>query len=173
MTMALKPRSEYPPWSQEGMIHWLYDRCERRLEKAVVKQDPFKTNQYLARQGILSGLLAYLESAMEGQPEMVQQMLEDITDLSSDEDSPTVNTGGYCMPSTQDTLLELPQLLCMVRQQLSCAGVTQKAQKAVEMKSSPLRLWCWPCGHWRWEPTHGSGYASRFALCTSHRMTWK
>jgi hypothetical protein len=58
--------SEYPPWSQEGMIHWLYDRCERRLEKAVVKQDPFKTNQYLARQGILSGLLAYLESAMDG-----------------------------------------------------------------------------------------------------------
>ena len=112
-----------------------------------------------------------LNQLWTGQPEMVQQMLEDITDLSSDEDSPTVNTGGYCMPSTQDTLLELPQLLCMVRQQLSCAGVTQKAQKAVEMKSSPLRLWCWPCGHWRWEPTHGSGYASRFALCTSHRIT--
>ena len=39
----LKPpeSSEYPPWSQEGMIHWLYDRCERRLEKAVVKQDPY------------------------------------------------------------------------------------------------------------------------------------
>lgn len=60
MTMALKPQKALCT-----LIHWLYDRCERRLEKAVVKQDPFKTNQYLARQGILSDLLAYLESAME------------------------------------------------------------------------------------------------------------
>jgi len=28
--------SDCPAWSQEGMMHWLYDRCERRLEKAVV-----------------------------------------------------------------------------------------------------------------------------------------
>ena len=53
-----------------------------------------KTNQYLARQGILSGMLALLEVATTETREQVQRVLEDITDLSSDEDSPTVNTGG-------------------------------------------------------------------------------
>ena len=70
-------------------------RCERRLEKAVRNQDPMKTNQYLARQGILSDMLALLEVATTETREQVQQVLEDITDLSSDEDSPTVNTGGH------------------------------------------------------------------------------
>ena len=92
---ATETSSDCPAWSQEGMIHWLYDRCERRLEKTVRSQDPMKTNQYLARQGILSDMLALLEVATTETREQVQQVLEDITDLSSDEDSPTVNTGGH------------------------------------------------------------------------------
>ena len=40
-------------------------------------------------------MLAYLESAAEDQREMVQQVLEYITDLSSDENSPTLNAGGH------------------------------------------------------------------------------
>ena len=87
--------SDHPAWSEEGMIHWLYDRCERRLQKAVTKQDPTKTNQYLARQGILSDMLAALEVATAETRGHIQQVLEDITDLSSDEDSPTMNTGGH------------------------------------------------------------------------------
>lgn len=77
------------------MVHWLYDRRERRLEKAVRSQNPYKTNQYRARQGILSDMLALLEVATTETREQVQQVLEDITDLSSDEDFPTVNTGGH------------------------------------------------------------------------------
>ncbi|CAL1155516.1 unnamed protein product [Cladocopium goreaui] len=87
--------SDHPAWSEEGMVHWLYDRCERRLQKAVTKQDPTKTNQYLARQGILSDMLAALEVATAETRGHIQQVLEDITDLSSDEDSPTMNTGGH------------------------------------------------------------------------------
>ena len=87
--------SDCPAWSEEGMIHWLYDRCERRLQKAVTRQDPYKTNQYLARQGILSDMLAALEVATTETRGHIQQVLEDITDLSSDEDSPTINTGGW------------------------------------------------------------------------------
>ena len=77
------------------MIHWLYDRCERRLQKAVTKQAPTKTNQHLARQGILSDMLAALDVATAKTRGHIQQVLEDITDLSSDEDSPTMNTGGH------------------------------------------------------------------------------
>ena len=92
---AAETSSDCPAWSQEGMIQWLYDRCERRLEKAVVNQNPLKTSQYLARQGILSNMLAFLETATAETREQVQQVLEDTTDLSSDEDSPTINTGGH------------------------------------------------------------------------------
>ena len=87
--------SDCPAWSEEGMIHWLYDRCERRLQKAVTRQDPYKTNQYLARQGMLSDMLTALEVATTETRGHIQQVLEDITDLSSDEDSPTINTGGH------------------------------------------------------------------------------
>ena len=61
----------------------------------MVNQNPLKTNQYLARQGILSDMLAFLETAKAETREQVQQVLEDITDLLSDEDSPTINTGGH------------------------------------------------------------------------------
>ena len=64
----------------------------------VVIKDVFSSrdkNQYLAPQGILSDMWAFLETATAETREQVQQVLEDITDLSSDEDSPTINTGGH------------------------------------------------------------------------------
>ena len=66
---AAETSSDCPAWSQEGMIQWLYDRCERRLEKAVVNQNPLKTSQYLARQGILSNMLAW-PSSKQPQPRL-------------------------------------------------------------------------------------------------------
>ena len=86
--------SEYPPWSPEGMVQWLYDRCQRRMNKAVLAHDSERTQRYLSRQQILSDLLAFLESADEEGIEDTQQMLNDISDLSTDEASPTMNTGG-------------------------------------------------------------------------------
>ena len=49
--------SEYPPWSSEGRIHWMYARCERRMNRAVLSHNSEKTNTYLARQQILSDML--------------------------------------------------------------------------------------------------------------------
>ena len=66
----------------------------------MVNQNPLKTNQYLAQQGILSDMLAFLETAKAETREQVQQVLEDITDLLSDEDSPTINTGGHQVAMT-------------------------------------------------------------------------
>ena len=54
-----------------------------------------KQTSILARQGILSDMLAALEVATAETRGHIQQVLEDITDLSSDEDSPTMNTGGH------------------------------------------------------------------------------
>ena len=63
----------------------------------VVIKDVFSSrdkNQYLAPQGILSDMSAFLETATAETREQVQQVLE-VTDLSSDEDSPTINTGAH------------------------------------------------------------------------------
>ena len=70
-------------------------REEAGKSSGELNQNPLKTNQYLARQGILSDLLAFLEATTAETREQVQQVLEDITDLSSGEDSPAINTGGH------------------------------------------------------------------------------
>ena len=70
-------------------------REEAGKSSGELNQSPLKTNQYLARQGILSDLLAFLKATTAETREQVQQVLEDITDLSSGEDSPAINTGGH------------------------------------------------------------------------------
>ena len=87
--------SEPPPFSSAGLIQWMYGRCDRRLHKAVMAKYPLKVSQYQARQGLLSDMLAFLETATEDENERMENMLQEIGDLSSDEDSPAMNTGGH------------------------------------------------------------------------------
>ena len=86
--------SEPTAFSSAGLIHWMYGRCERRLNKAVIATDPYKGCQYRARQGLLSDMLAFLETATDEENERMEYMLHEISDLSSDEDSPTMSTCG-------------------------------------------------------------------------------
>ena len=102
------------------VIHWMYGRCDRRLHKAVTAKDPFKVSQYQAGQGLLSDMLAFLETANGEENERMESMLHEIADLSSDEDSPTLNTGGHPPEPHRDWL----QLSCMVLQLISCVDVT-------------------------------------------------
>ena len=83
--------SESPPFSSVGLIHWMYGRCERRLNKAVIAKGPYKVCQYQARQGSLTDMLSFLETATDEESERMEHMLREISDLSSDEDSPTRN----------------------------------------------------------------------------------
>ena len=123
------------------MIHWLCDRCEPRLQKAVVRQDPYKTNQYLPRPAIFCDMLAYLESAAEDQREMIQQMLEDIADPSSDEDAPALNNGGHRHGINSVRSSGVATAFVMVWRQHSCVDVTVMAQRAMEVKVFPSQLW--------------------------------
>ena len=86
---AVTESSEYPPWSSEDMIHWMYARCERRMNKAVLSRNPDQTNRYLMRQLLLSDMLALLETADDVRRNSMQQMPNDISDLSTEEESPT------------------------------------------------------------------------------------
>ena len=82
-------------------------KCKRRLNKAV-SHDPNKTQ---ARHGILSDMPAYLETADDEQREEMRQMLNDIADLPTDEESPTMNTGGRAIGVLCKGLQHMPQLL--------------------------------------------------------------
>ena len=75
--------SEPPPFSSAGLVRWMYGRCDRRLHKAVIAKDPFKVSTYQARQGVLSDMLAFLETATEDENERMENMLHEIADLSS------------------------------------------------------------------------------------------
>ena len=67
--------SESPPFSSVGLIHWMYGRCERRLNKAVIAKGPYKVCQYQARQGLLTDMLSFLETATDEESERMEHML--------------------------------------------------------------------------------------------------
>ena len=70
--------SEPPLFSSAGLIHWMYGRCERRLNKAVIAKDPYKVCQYQARQGLLSDMLAFPKTATDEENERMEYMLHEV-----------------------------------------------------------------------------------------------
>ena len=132
-----------------------YDNCSEPLKALSIRRGPKREwftgsttdvsegwkKQWSDRTHIqnkpMSDMLAYFEWAAEGQREMVQQMLEYITDLSSDEALQLSMPVVIVMQSTQDSLPELPQLSSMVWRQHSCVDMTAMAQRAIRVKVSP------------------------------------
>ena len=89
-----------PAFASEGLMKWLYERCDRRQGKAVVGQNPEKVYKYEARKTLLRDLMKHMTTAGEGDPEEVVNVLNHISALSSDEDSPTMNGSGGRPPDT-------------------------------------------------------------------------
>ena len=52
-------------FSPEGLIRWLYERCDRRHGKAVVAHDPQKTHKYELRKGLLLDLMQHMSTARD------------------------------------------------------------------------------------------------------------
>ena len=90
----------YPAFFPEGLIKWLYERCDRRQDKAVMGQDREKVYKYEARKTLLRDLMKHMTTAGEEDREEVVNVLNHINDLSSDEDSPTMNVSGERSPSS-------------------------------------------------------------------------
>ena len=85
--------SEYPPWSSEvGMIHWMYARCERRMNRAVLSHKSEKTNRYVATQQILSDMLAWKQLMMSSATTCSRCSMTSLTCQLMR--SSTMNTGG-------------------------------------------------------------------------------
>ena len=49
-----------PAFASEGLMKWLYERCDRRQGKAVVGQNPEKVYKYEARKTLLRDLMKHM-----------------------------------------------------------------------------------------------------------------
>ena len=81
--------SEPAPWSPEGLVQWLYRRCTGREERAVLNRDTVRLENYRRKKSLLQEMLTFLHHATPDEYEGAHEMLHTISDLSTDEDSPT------------------------------------------------------------------------------------
>ena len=80
---------EYAPWSPEGLVQWLYQRCTGREERAVLNRDEIRLENYKRKKGLLQEMLTFPNHVTPIEYEGAHEMLHTISDLSTDEDSPT------------------------------------------------------------------------------------
>ena len=50
-------KDEYPAFSPEGLISWMFERCNRRFEEAMMIGDVQKANAYNQRRALLVDFL--------------------------------------------------------------------------------------------------------------------
>ena len=76
---------DYPAFSPEGMIKWMFERCNRRYEEAMIPRQSRRL--YNVRRVLLVDFMQYLNGATEDQRDSAQEALSSIDDLSSRENS--------------------------------------------------------------------------------------
>ena len=169
---ATETSSDCPAWSQEGMIHWLYDRCERRLEKTVRSQDPMKTNQYLARQGIF---VRHVGPSWSGH--------------NWDSRTSSTSLGGYHWPfkwwrfsHSQYRWTPGCHELEAFHNHCHSFRAWGSNHELVWLRHGELEVFwrwflsqhlCWPCGQWRLGNTRGTGFAGQSCQCISLQQTFQ
>ena len=84
----------FPAFSPEGSIRWFYERCDQQQDNAIMVQDPQKVHKYEFRKNSLRDLMKHMTTAGNEDWDEVVDVLDHISDASSDEDSPAMNTSG-------------------------------------------------------------------------------
>ena len=79
----------FPAFSPEGLISWMFERCNRRFEEAMMCGDAQKADRYNQRRALLVDFLNYVGSADEDERQRATDTLSTMDDLSSHEGSPT------------------------------------------------------------------------------------
>ena len=80
---------EFPAFSPEGLISWMFERCNRRFEEAMMSGDAQKADSYNQRRALLVDFLNYVGSADEDERQRATDTLSTMDDISSREGSPT------------------------------------------------------------------------------------
>ena len=86
---ATEDTDEYPPFSPEGMISWMFERCNRRLESAMEAGDTIRAQAYNQRRALLADFMNFITAANDDERDQANDMLHTIDDISSHESSPT------------------------------------------------------------------------------------
>ena len=86
---ATEDTDEYPPFSSEGMISWMFERCNRRFEDAMQAGDTTRAQAYNQRRALLADFMNFIGAANDDERDQASDMLNTIDDISSHESSPT------------------------------------------------------------------------------------
>ena len=85
---ATEDTDDYPPFSPEGMISWMFERCHRRFEDAMQAGDTIRTQAYNQRRVLLADFMNFI-TANDDERDQASDMLNTIGDITSRESSPT------------------------------------------------------------------------------------
>ena len=87
---ATEDTDEYPPFSPEGMISWVFERCNRRCESAMeAAGDTIRAQAYNQRRALLADFMNFITAANDDERDQTNDMLRTIDDISSNENRPT------------------------------------------------------------------------------------
>ena len=80
---------EPPAFSPEGLIDWMFERCNRRFEDALISGNEARAQAYGQRRALLADIMNFARAANDSEREQANEMLNTIDDLSSHESSPS------------------------------------------------------------------------------------
>ena len=89
MTEATEDTDDFPAFSPEGMISWMFERCNRRFEDAERAGDTVHAQAYNQRRALLADFMNFIGAANDSERDAATEMLNTIDDISSHENSPT------------------------------------------------------------------------------------
>ena len=74
---------EFPTFSPEGLISWMFERCSARFEEAMMSGDAQKADSYNQRRALLVDFLNYVGTANEDERQRTTDTLSTMDDISS------------------------------------------------------------------------------------------
>ena len=80
---------DFPAFSPEALISWLFERCYRRREDSISNGNSSRALAYTQRMTLLLDLLDHVMGSDDTARQEATDMLNTVSDLSSDEASPT------------------------------------------------------------------------------------
>ena len=89
MTEATEDTDDFPAFSPEGMISWMFERCNRRYEDATQAGNAVRAKAYNQRRALLADFMNFIGAANDSERDAATEMLNTIDDISSHESSPT------------------------------------------------------------------------------------
>ena len=83
---------DFPAFSPEALISWMFERCYRRREDSISNGNSSKAVAYTQRMTLLVDLFDHVMGSDDTTRQQATDMLNTVSDISSDETSPTFAT---------------------------------------------------------------------------------